>query len=95
MFLDEELSKIHEENGFSEKTSVKLMYACFNRIPNPDKLGSVQDWLNEVRKTENGWKLFCKSHPQYREEGFRLVAKKMWGDIENVDLDKIYKRLGW
>ena len=93
MFLDEELSKIHEENGFSESTSVKLMSACFNRIPNPDEVEDILDWYNEIRKIENGWKLFCKSHLEYKEDGFRLVAKKMWGDVENVD--KLYKILGW
>ena len=94
MFLDEELSKIHEENGFSESTLVKLMRACFNRVPSPADLESFQYWLNEVRKIESGWKLFCKSHPEYKEEGFRLTAKRMWADIENVE-EEVYKNLGW
>lgn len=93
MFLDEELSKIHEENGFSEETSVKLMRACFNRVPNPNEVESIQDWYNGIRRIENGWKLFCKSHSEYKEEGFRLLAKKLWEDIENVD--EVYKKLGW
>ena len=93
MFLDDELKKIHEENGFSEETSAKLMAACFKRVPNPDEVKSVQDWYNEIRKIENGWKLFCKSHKEYKEDGFRLVAKKMWANIENVE--KVFEELGW
>ena len=54
--------------------------ACIKRIPNPKQV-SPQHYLNEIRKIEGGWKLFCKRHPtKYRPEGFRDLMMKLCCD---------------
>lgn len=75
MFLDEELESINQDETISEEKSVMLVKACLKRLPNPQQV-RPQDFLNEIRKIEGGWKLFCKRHPQYRPEGFRDLMIK-------------------
>ena len=70
MFLDDELKQIHLENGCSLETSKKLLQACLRRIPDPNKV-SANDFFNEIRKIEGGWKLFCSKHKMYVPNGFR------------------------
>lgn len=92
MFLDDELARIHKEGGFCEETSAKLMQACFKRVPSHDKVASIQDWFNEIKKIEAGWKLFCKNHSEYKPNGFRQIAIRVWGELLTP---KILTRLGW
>ena len=70
MFLDDELEAIYTTNGFTPKTSIRLLQACLRRIPNPDAVKPT-DFLNEIRKIEGGWKLFCKKHSEFNPDGFR------------------------
>lgn len=91
MFLDDELEAIHTENGCNEQTSLRLYQACVKRLPKPDAV-RPQDYLNEIRKIEGGWKLFCKKHPEYRPEGFRELMLKLCGDIMS---DDVLKYLHW
>lgn len=90
MFLDEELNKIHEEGGFCEETSVKLIQACFNRLPKPEDLTS-RDYINEIKKIEGSWRLFCKSHVEYNPDGFRIATMFTGGAVGKP----IYKALNW
>ena len=80
MFLDEELESIYQDETINDKKSFMLFQACLKRIPKPEQ-GRPQDFLNEIRKIEGGWKLFCKRHPQYRPEGFHDLMMKQCGDI--------------
>ena len=80
MFLDDELESICQDETICEEKSFMLFQACLKRIPKPDQV-RPQDFLNEIRKIEGGWKLFCKRHPQYRPEGFRDLMMKQCGDI--------------
>lgn len=91
MFLDDELEAIRTEYGFAQETSFRLFQACLRRIPKPDTV-RPQDFLNEIRKIEGGWKLFCKKHPEYRPEGFRDLMKKQCGDILS---DPVLEYLHW
>ena len=89
MFLDDELESIYTENGFSQETSYKLLRACLKRIPNPDTVRAT-DLLNEIRKIEGGWKLFCKKHSKYKPEGFREFM------ISHCNLDeRVREYLHW
>lgn len=85
MFLDDELEAIYKGNGFSEETSFQLVHACIKRIPKPGAM-SPECFLNEVRKIEGGWKLFCKRHPEYNPNGFRelLMIHFGWADKPSV-----------
>lgn len=80
MFLDDELESICQDETISKEKSIMLFQACLKRIPKPDQV-RPQDFLNEIRKIEGSWKLFCKRHPQYRPEGFRDLMMKQCGDI--------------
>ena len=80
MFLDEELESIFKENGFNEDTSYKLMQACFRRLPDPKNVRGI-DFMNDLRKVESGWKLFCKRHEEFRPDGFRYTMMKLCSDI--------------
>ena len=78
MFLDEELESICQDETISQEKSVMLVKACLKRLPDPYKVSSLC-FLNEIRKIEGGWKLFCSRHPQYRPEGFRELMIKHCG----------------
>ena len=80
MFLDDELEAIYNDDDLKEQKSFRLFQACLKRIPKPEQV-RPQDFLNEIRKIEAGWKLFCKRHSQYRPEGFRDLMMKRCGDI--------------
>ena len=81
MFLDDELEAIYTEHGFNPETSVRLLKACIARIRKIEDCPRPEDFLNDIKRIENGWKLFCKRHPQYRPEGFRDLMMKQCGDI--------------
>lgn len=85
MFLDEELEAIYNDAELKEQKSFRLLQACLKRIPKHEQI-STQDFLNEIRKIEEGWKIFCKRHPQYRPEGFRDLMMKLCGDILSKDV---------
>ena len=92
MFLDDELEAIFkEEDGITKEKSFRLLQACLKRIPEPDRV-RPQEFLNELRKIEGGWKLFCKRHPEYRPEGFRNFMMKQCGDITS---DPVLEYLHW
>ena len=71
MFLDDELESIYQENGFGGETSVKLIKACFARIRKFEDCRNGEDFLNDIKRVENGWKLFCKKHPEFNPNGIR------------------------
>ena len=91
MFLDEELESIYQDETIKEEKSLKLFQACLKRLPKPEQVGPL-DFLNEIRKIESGWKLFCKRHSQYRPEGFRDCMMKRCGDILSKS---VLKYLHW
>ena len=80
MFLDDELEAICQDETICEEKSFMLFQACLKRIPKPDQV-RPQDFLNEIRKIEGGWKLFCKRHGEFKPEGFREFMKARCGDI--------------
>lgn len=84
MFLDEELEKIYNENGHDVRAAGNdLMQACFNRLPDPEGY-TVRDWLNELRKIESGWRLFCSRHTELSPDGFKNVMITKIGVPESV-----------
>lgn len=92
MFLDEELELIHNDSSVEDKDkSVALLEACTKRLPDAIKV-SPTDFLNEVKKVESGWRLFCKNHPKYKPDGLRKCLEKLWGDALTQPI-KSY--LGW
>lgn len=66
MFLDEELEKIlFAKELRTKEDAAKLardfLQCMINRIPNPNEV-STHDYLTEIKKIDNGWRLFCKNH---------------------------------
>lgn len=73
MFLDDELEQIYKENGFCEKTSMKLLNAVFNRMPKQEDALRMQPehFLNKLKQIESSWKLFCKRHAEFNPDAIR------------------------
>ena len=95
MFLDEEL----EQTLFAKEVKTKedvvelsknLLQCMINRVPKPHKV-STHDYLTEIKKIDNGWRLFCKKHPtlKFKEDFWRNHVLR--ADV-NGNAKKI---LGW
>lgn len=89
MFLDDELENIYNDDELKEQKSFRLCQACLNRLPNPKDL-TPQDFLNEIKKIEGSWKLFCTRHPEYKPDGWRILVTKHFAPSQ-----PILKYLGW
>lgn len=95
MFLDEELEQILLSKEVKTKEdaielSNKLLQCMIDRVPTPNEV-STQDYLTEIKKIDNGWRLFCKNHPtlELNENFWRNQALR--ADV-NGNIKKI---LGW
>ena len=95
MFLDEELEQILFAKELKTKEDVtelskNLLQCMINRVPNPSEV-STQDFLTEIKKIDNGWRLFCKKHPtlKFKEDFWRNHVLR--ADV-NGNAKKI---LGW
>ena len=95
MFLDEELEQILLAKEVKTKEDVvelskNLLQCMINRVPEPHKV-STHDYLTEIKKIDNGWRLFCKKHPtlKFKEDFWRNY-------IFSKDEDGKFKKvLGW
>ena len=95
MFLDEEL----EQTLFAKEVKTKedivelsknLLQCMVNRVPNPNEV-STHDFITEIKKIDNAWRLFCKKHLtlKFNEDFWR-------NHILSIDRDDKFKRvLGW
>ena len=90
MFLDDELEAIYTEHGFSTETSVRLLKACIARIRKPEDCPRPEDFLNDIKRIENGWKLFCKRHSEFNPDGIKRFYCK-----DNNLPPKILKYMHW
>ena len=95
MFLDEELEQILLAKELKTKEDVaelsKTLLRCMiNRVPNPNEV-STRDFITEIKKIDNGWRLFCKNHPtlKFKEDFWRNHVLREDGD------GKFKKVLGW
>ena len=95
MFLDEELKQILFAKELKTKEDVtelskNLLQCMINRVPNPNEV-STQDFLTEIKKIDNGWRLFCKKHPtlKFKEDFWRNYVLREDGG------GKFKKVLGW
>lgn len=95
MFLDEELEQILLAKEVKTKEDVvelskNLLQCMINRVPNPNEV-STDDFITEIKKIDNGWRLFCKKHLTLN------LNKDFWRyHILSTDEDDKFKRvLGW
>ena len=95
MFLDEELEQILFAKELKTKEDVvelskNLLQCMINRVPNPSEV-STHDFLTEIKKVDNGWKVFCKNHPtlKFKEDFWRNHV------LSNDKSGKFKKVLGW
>ena len=95
MFLDEELEQILLTTIVKTKEdAIQLQYrflkCMINRVPAPFEV-STQDYLTEIKKIDNGWRLFCKKHPtlNLNEDFWRNQVRRA---DENGEATKA---LGW
>ena len=95
MFLDEELEQILFAKEVKTKEDVaelghRLLKCMINRVPNPIEV-STRDFLTEIKKIDNGWRLFCKNHStsKFKEDFWRnyILSKDKDG--------KVKRALGW
>ena len=95
MFLDEELEQILFAKEVKTKEDVNelsrdLLKCMINRVPEPHKV-STHDFLTEIKRIDNGWRLFCKKHPtlKFKEDFWR-------NHVLRVDVNGNAKKiLGW
>lgn len=94
MFLDDELNEIFKQKGFGKKTSLELIKACMKRL---DFEHGWDALYNSLKRTDSSWRLFCKKHKLFDENGFRKVYLHTIGDdAEGLRLqEKIKKALNW
>ena len=94
MFLDDELNEIFEQKGFEKETSLELIKACRKRIDFDNGWDAL---CNSLKRTDFSWRLFCKKHRLYDEDGFRKVFFYGLGDDEKgLRLqEKVKKALNW
>lgn len=95
MFLDEELEQILFAKEVKTKEDIaelvhRLLQCMINRVPNPIEV-STHDFLTEIKKIDNGWRLFCKHYStlKFKEDFWRnyILSKDKDG--------KVKKALGW
>lgn len=95
MFLDEELEQtlfvkeVKTKEDFAE-LSMNLLQCMINRVPNPNEV-STDDFITEIKKIDNGWRLFCKKHLtlKFKEDYWRNYILRMDED------DKFKRVLSW
>lgn len=94
MFLDDELSEIFKQKGYGKETSLELIKACMKRIDYDNGSSAL---CNSLKQTDSSWRLFCKKHKLYDENGFRKVYLHSIGDDEEgLRLqEKVKKTLNW
>ena len=95
MFLDDELEQIlfAKELKTTEdvaELSRTLLQCMISRLPNPYEV-STHDFLTEIKKIDNGWRLFCKKHStlKFKEDFWKNYILGRDKD------DKFKKALGW
>ena len=95
MFLDEELDQILFAKELKTKEDIgelakNLLQCMINRIPKPDEV-STHDFLTEIKRIDNSWRLFYKNHSTIK------FKKDYWRNfILSKDEDgKFKKALGW
>lgn len=87
MFLDEELSKIYEENKQDLRTCTIKIHDCMvKKLKEPTH---SEDFLTKLKFVDNAYRLFCKTHTEFKPEGFREIIK--YADKTG----KIVKALKW
>ena len=95
MFLDEELEQILFAKELKTKEDIgelakNLLQCIINRVPKPDEV-STHDFLTEIKRIDNRWRLFCKKHPtlEFNENFWR-------NQVRRADKNgKVKKALGW
>ena len=95
MFLDEELeqtlfTKELKTKEDVDELAINLLQCMINRLPKPNKV-STHDYLTEIKKIDNGWRLFCKKYPalKFKEDFWRNHV------LRNDKSGKFKKALGW
>lgn len=95
MFLDDELEQVLLAKELKTKEDVfelskNLLQCMINRVPLPDEV-STDNFITEIKKIDNGWRLFCKKHPtlKFKEDFWRNYVLR-----EDED-GKFKKALNW
>ena len=95
MFLDEELEQILFAKELKTKEDVvefskELLRCMINRVPNPHEV-STHDFFIEIKRIDNGWRLFCKKHPELK------INEDFWRNhvLHKDEEGKFKKALGW
>lgn len=96
MFLDEELeqtlfAKELKTKEDVDELAINLLQCMINRLPKPNDEVSTHDLLTEIKKIDNGWRLFCEKYPtlKFKENFWRNHV------LRNDKNGKFKKALGW
>lgn len=92
MFLDDELIQIYNEQKEDMHNCVQsLANAMVRRMPRPDNVTPGSNPINEFKRIDASWRLFCKKvgDPLLKLDGFRNLVKSA------DEAGKVTKALGW
>ena len=92
MFLDEKLEKIYAETEGNEiKRSNRLRKALTDNLNENYNMrdNTVKDFLRELRRIDNSWKLFAKRHSDIDPLAFRRFVQQL--DV----VGRLTKALKW
>ena len=70
MFLSDELEEIVSRDIPLKDKVYEIKKTFFNRMKDPDKDGFTA-YVNSIRSIDYAWQNFCKTHSDWKPEGFR------------------------
>ena len=90
MYLDEELEQIYAQEGHDPHRKAILLLECLtNRLPQPDAATQPDVLFTEMKRIDNGWRLFCSRHSEYNPDGWRSWC------LRSDPSGKLADILGW
>ena len=91
MFLSDELEEITSRDIPLQDKVYEIKKAFVNRMKDPDKDGFMA-YVNSIRSIDYAWQQFCKTHSDWKPEGFRQsIIDRMSEETKEVAI----KLLKW
>jgi len=88
MFLDEELEECYKNCDTYSECTQKMFAILWNRLPKPYTV-SPDEALIKIKQIDNGWRLFCSRHKEFKPDGFRKIV------LQADEDGKFKKALNW
>lgn len=92
MFIDEMYEILL--SGTNAKLTAAHIEICRKKLNEDD---SLEEKIVKLKQIENGYQLFRKKHPEFREDSFRRFCFIRWsnGKSDVASAEKVFKVIGW